>query len=77
MKTSTQKIYDAITEQKIYKDVSEPCTRFWNATFFKDAVPQKTAQEYVVARERGAVLKGRAWVERVDEQSKKLFRGGL
>lgn len=73
MKTSTTKIYDAITEQKIYKELSEPATRFFDQQLHKKHVSQKIVYEFVLARERAAILKDKAYVERVVEQSKNLF----
>ena len=62
------------TSQKIYKELSEAATRYYDARFFKKEVPQKTLQEYVIARERASTMAGKKYVKTVDEQSKNLFK---
>ena len=62
------------TIQKIYKELSEAATRYYDAKFFKKGVPQKILQEYVISRERASTMAGKKYVKTVIEQSKNLFK---
>jgi len=62
------------TTQKIYKELSETATRYYDAKFFKKEVPQKILKEYVMAREQALIVANKEYVEKVDLQSRSLFK---
>ena len=69
-----QSNYSTITkqlQQKIYKELSEAATRYYDAKFFKKTIPNKTIREYVIARERAACILGKAYAEKVRDLSYK------
>ena len=69
MQTEKQKI-----DQKIYNELAESATAFFDAKYYGE-ITQDILCRFVLAEERTSNQKGKEYVERVVEQSRKLFGG--